>query len=326
MDFAYPRLARSWPKYGWWKPLITGLIGLALYLFFSLAFAVTLILLGFVFPAVFGTFLDDLGSLDIDLSDPLMFLFAIGSVALMLPAVLVATLIMGPRPMGLLSSVAGHLRWRWLLRCTMPALVIFGVVFGLTFAVVGPVLGEPLPVPVITSTTWVLVVLAVLMTPLQATAEEYVFRGYLMQLIGGWLKHPAWAILLPVPLFAIGHDYDVWGLADVAVFGVTAAWLTWRTGGLEAAIAAHVVNNTLLFLLGAFDIVDVNADSGSPFALLTTVLIMVVYSLVVVRMANREHILTAREAVPVEAPSAPAVAGEWADAQAGDRRRTTPPV
>jgi membrane protease YdiL (CAAX protease family) len=304
VDFAYPRLARSWPNYAWWKPLITGLIGFALYLFISLAFAITLIVLGIVFPDVFGSFLDDLGSLDIDLSDPVMFLFAIGSVALMLPALIVATLIMGPRPLGLLASVEAHLRWRWLFRCTVPALVIFGVVFGLTFLVVGPMIGEPTQPPVITSTTWALVVLALLLTPLQATAEEYVFRGFLMQLIGGWLKHPAWAILLPVPLFAIGHDYDLWGLADVAIFGVTAAWLTWRTGGLEAAIAAHVVNNTLLFLLGAFGLIDVNADSGSPFALGTTVVIMVAYSLTVVRLANREHIATAREAVPSAAPYA----------------------
>jgi hypothetical protein len=47
-------------------------------------------------------------------------------------------------------------------------------------------------------------VVILLLVPLQAAAEEYIFRGYLMQSIGRWLRHPAFAILLPVPLFVLG--------------------------------------------------------------------------------------------------------------------------
>jgi hypothetical protein len=61
--------------------------------------------------------------------------------------------------------------------------------------------------------------------------------------IGRWLRHPAFAILLPVPLFVLGHGYDLLGQIGVGLFAVAAGWLTWRTGGLEAAIALHVVNN-----------------------------------------------------------------------------------
>lgn len=307
MDFAFHRLARSWPKYAWWKPLLTALLGFIIYLGLSLAYATALIVLALAFPGLSGSFVDDLTTLSIDLADPLMFAFAIGSVALMLPSVILATLIMGPRPLGLLSSVAGRLRWRWLARCILPALVVYGVTFGLSFLVLDPLSGATPLSPVVTSTTWVLLALAVLITPLQATAEEYVFRGYLMQTVGGWLRHPAWAILLPVPLFAIGHDYDLWGLLDVAVFGAAAAWLTWRTGGLEAAIVAHVVNNTLLFVLGAFELVDVNASTGSPVALGITVVIMVTYSALVVRLAKRSSLQTTRTALP-ESPAAAPVA------------------
>ncbi|MCY7325053.1 MAG: CPBP family intramembrane metalloprotease [Microbacteriaceae bacterium] len=312
MDYAYHRLARSWPKYKWWKSLITALIGGAIFLLLSIIVGVGFIVGSFLAPDVFGNFNDLLTLGEIDLSDPITFAFAVGSIALLLPAVILATLIMGPRPLGLLSSVAGRLRWGWLARCIPTALLVYGVVFGLSFLVIDPLSGAGPLSPVITSTTWVLIALALVLTPLQATAEEYVFRGYLMQTIGGWLKHPAWAILLPVPLFAIGHNYDVWGLLDVSIFGVTAAWLTWRTGGLEAAIVAHVINNTTLFVLGAVGLADLNADTGSPIGLLVTVVIMVAYSALVVRVANRSGLVTTRTVLPPEPVPVPVPATDGA--------------
>ncbi len=300
MDYAYHRLTRSWPKYTWWKPLITALIGGAIFVLLSLVVAVAFMVGSYLAPDVFGGFDDVLSLGEIDLTDPGTFAFAVGSIALLLPAVILATLIMGPRPLGLLSSVAGRLRWGWIARCIPIALLVYGVVFGLSFLVIDPLTGAAPLAPVVTSTTWVLIVLALVLTPLQATAEEYVFRGYLMQTVGGWLKHPAWAILLPVPLFVFGHNYDVWGMLDVAIFAVTAAWLTWRTGGLEAAIVAHVINNTTLFVLGAIGLADLNADSGSPIGLLVTVVIMVAYSALVVRAANRSGLVTTRTVLPPE--------------------------
>lgn len=294
MDHAYHRLARSAPKYAWWKALVTGLIALALYIGLSLALAIAYIAGSLVLPEVFGDFLTTLSSMQLDLGDPLILAFALGSIALMLPAIIVARLIMGPRPVGLLSSVAGHLRWGWLARCIPLGLAVYALFFGLSFLVVDPLMGAAPISPAVTSSTLVLVIIAIVLTPLQATAEEYVFRGYLMQTIGGWLRHPLWAILLPVPLFAIGHDYDVWGLLDVSVFAIAAGWLTWRTGGLEAAIVAHVINNTTLFLLGAVGLSDINADSGSPVALLVTVAIMGSYSALVVWQAKRMRLVTTR--------------------------------
>jgi len=302
--FAYHRLARSWEGYAWWKPLVTAVIGAAIYLALSLVLGVVSLALAFAFPSFFGDFLEKLTSFDLDLSDPLIFAFTLGSIALLLPSVILATLIMGPRPIGLLSSAAGRLRWRWLLRCVPLALAVYAVVFGLSFLVLDPLTGaEPLRAAVGPSTI-ALIVLALVLTPIQATAEEYVFRGFLGQTIGGWLRHPAWAILLPVPLFAIGHDYDVWGILDVSIFAVFAGWLTWRTGGLEAAIAAHVVNNTILFVLGAFDLVDMNADSGSLYSLLTTLVIMAAYSALVVWQARRIALPTTRTLHPAAPPVA----------------------
>lgn len=304
-QYAYHRLGRSWTKYRWWKPLVTGAIALAIYGVFSLVLAGVFVGLAEIFPSVVGGFLDSLSTLDLDMSDPVVFVFALSSIALMLPSVLIASRIMGARPLGLLSSVAGRLRWGWLARCIPPALIAYGIVFGFSFLVIDPVLGSAPLNPTITATTWLLVALALVLTPLQATAEEYVFRGFLGQTVGGWLKHPAFAILLPVPLFALGHNYDLLGLIDVAIFAVVAGWLTWRTGGLEAAIVAHVLNNTLLFVLGAFSVVDLGATGGSPIGLLSTVVTMAIYATLVTRNVRRTGLITQRTIVYSAPPLVP---------------------
>lgn len=304
MTFAYHRLARSAPNYRWWKALVTGAIALAFYVVLSLVLTVVFVVIAALDPDGFGVHFDNLvnGGV-IDNSVPLILVFSLGSVALMLPAIILARLIMGPRPLGLISSVEGRLRWRWMLRLVVPALIAFGASFVLYLLVLPPLFGEPILPPVIGPTTWVMLGLVLLLVPLQATAEEYVFRGYLMQTLGGWLKHPAWAILIPVPLFMAGHIYDIWGLLDVGVFALFAGWITWRTGGLEAAIVAHVINNAAIFSVGAFGLVDVNASEGSPLGVLVTALTLGFYSWFVLRMSAKHGIYRVREAAPAVVPA-----------------------
>lgn len=305
VELAYHRLARSSSDYAWWRAIVAGLIGLAIFLVLSLVVSVAWFAVRISGqPQLLGdptALLEPL--LTLELTDPLTFALATVSIAVMLPSVFIARRIMGPRPVGLLSSVTGRLRWRWLMRCVPLALVSFGVVFGIQFLLPAPDGGGEVQA-VAVSTAVLLVVLALVLTPLQATAEEYVFRGWLMQTIGGWLRHPAWAILLPVPLFAIGHtQYGPLGLLDVSLFGLAAGYLTWRTGGLEAAIVAHVVNNTTLFILGAFGLVDNSGGEGSIVGLLSTAIIMGVFIALVTWQANRVGLERTRTVRPPEPPS-----------------------
>lgn len=244
---AFHRLIFARRRSGWWTPLVTGILGLAIYLGF-LVFVMVVIGI-----ALFrdSARLDDLARLGqsggVDMGDPLMVAILLGTIALMLPAYILASLIVNGRRVGLVSSAAGRLRWRWMLLCGALAVVVSVVLTAVGFLLPGgmeePGAGGPAP-------TWPITLLIVLLlVPVQAAAEEYIFRGYLMQSIGRWLRHPAFAILLPVPLFVLGHGYDLLGQIGVGLFAVAAGWLTWRTGGLEAAIALHVVNNLSAFLL-----------------------------------------------------------------------------
>ena len=99
-----------------------------------------------------------------------------------------------------------------------------------------------------TGTTALLALIVILTTPLQAAGEEYAFRGYLTQAVGSITRSTWLAVLLPALVFAAVHGaQNVPLFFDRFMFGVIAGWLVIRTGGLEAGIALHVLNNLLAF-------------------------------------------------------------------------------
>lgn len=242
----YHRLAQSWRKPRWWKPLAGLLLAAVFWVLMFLTALVPFVMSGVGDPPLEDEPLDFYRETDLGLG-----LFMI---ALMLPAIMLGFRVMGCAPLGLLSSVAGRVRWAWMARCCVPALLAYSiavgaaVLFGHTEAV------EPEGYRF----SWLLLLLALLLVPLQAAAEEYVFRGGMMQTVGAWLKHPAWAILLPVPLFMIGHEYDLPGQVSMLIFAVACGWITWKTGGLEAAVVLHVVNNLVVFGMGLAGLSDMN--------------------------------------------------------------------
>jgi membrane protease YdiL (CAAX protease family) len=199
------------------------------------------------------------------------------------------------RPPGTLSSVVSRLRWDWLARCVPVALV--AVVLGeaaqaLTFLATGVDPGYEwagwdrfLPA--------MIVVLA--LVPLQASAEEYAFRGWILQAFGAYLRSPWPGILAGAAAFTALHGYTDWGIAYVFSFGVLMGWLAVATGGLEAPIALHVTNNVLAFgVSAASGELDSALEQGSlPWqSVVGTVVQFAVYILVIPRMARKRAIQT----------------------------------
>ena len=95
-------------------------------------------------------------------------------------------------------------------------------------------------------------VICLILIPLQCIAEEYVFRGFLMQTFGSWFKIPVVSIIAQAVIFAAGHPYDLLGVLDIFIVGVILGLIAYKTNGLEAGSALHSINNLSLFYLIAF--------------------------------------------------------------------------
>jgi membrane protease YdiL (CAAX protease family) len=292
----YHRLLRADPGYRWWRPLVALLLLGTFILLGTLIVLVIGLVIGLSTGEVaVATLAEDLMALAlVDAASPLSLFVGLGSVAVWLPAVPLALLCAGIRPVGLLHSVLFRFRWRWLLACLLPAGVVMGATLALTFWVLPVVGGESLgPVTTVAPNLIVSLVIIVLLVPFQAAAEEFVFRGLLMQVVGAWLRWLPFAVVISTVLFAFGHVYDIWGILDVGVFGITAALITWRTGGLEAAIVLHALNNISSFAVlasGVYGGTVVEQGGGSPIALVVTVVTMVGYALWIDRMATRRRL------------------------------------
>lgn len=164
-------------------------------------------------------------------------------------AILVNLALHGLGP-GWLMSVARRIRWRFFLACfglSVVALLATVIVSSLVPQGGGAELsGEP---NAFTTTTRDFLIVIVILTPLQAAGEEFAFRGYLMQAFGGLFDNRAAAVLLSSLLFALAHGIgqDLPIFVDRLAFGLVAGALVILTGGLEAGIAMHVLNNFLAF-------------------------------------------------------------------------------
>jgi membrane protease YdiL (CAAX protease family) len=191
-----------------------------------------------------------------------------------------------------LSSVVPKLRWKFMAACgavAVVALVAQVVVGALLPTSANPEAStEPNP---LTGTTIALIVVVVLTTPFQAAGEEYAFRGYLLQAVGALARHKWVSILLTALLFAVAHlQFSPPLFFDRFMFGLIAAWLVIRTGGLEAGIALHVLNNWLAFGFAiAFTDLESALDPGevSWWNVPVTLTQSLIYAVLVLWVARR---------------------------------------
>lgn len=300
-DLPFHRLALADHRHRPWAPLIEGALSGGVYLGASIFFTVLLLLGMFAFrPELTDSFMT--GDPDqMNMADPWLLVLLFGSVAIWLPIALFARWVMRPRPMGLIWSVTGRIRWKYLFLTMGVAAAIYLVIqvgLSLLLSALAPqeqgLEFEPQP------WWWLSLILMLLIVPIQCTAEEVVFRGYLAQMLGRWLRHPLFAILLPVPLFMLGHLYDIWGQLSVGMMALVAGWVVWRTGGLEAAIALHIVNNIFATVTVLFVPFDPQAQSESVgwFGFLVTAVMQVSFGLIAIWIAKRQGLaVTRRSAV-----------------------------
>lgn len=319
-ELPYHRLYRAQPGYRWWRPLVA-LLMTALF-FFGVNIALSVVIIVVLFST--GTLTWEVAAdpeamtqlLLPDMAQPWTLAFALGAIILVLPFVPLALRIAGIRPTGvrvsILHSVRYRLRWRWLLSMLGWSAVLWTLLTAAQIAI-GFAAGEgPSPFSIDPATYAVSLVIVLLLVPVQAATEEYLYRGVLLQSIGAWVPWSAVAILITALLFSLSHIYDLWGLLQVGLMGVGFAYVTIRTGGLEAAIAFHTVNNVGSFAITGTGVftggeTGTTTETGGPVAAVAQLVTVVLWVLVVEWRARALKVeRLSRVEVPVPVPGIPA--------------------
>lgn len=196
------------------------------------------------------------GDYRLDLADGVsaldMLVLNLGLAGLIGWAALLVRLVYGVRPRWLSSTRPG-LRWRWLFRCVLMAIVVWSLL--LVAGTWGAIALRKSPLD---AGVWAFLAVVLLTTPLQAAGEEYLFRGLLLQGLGALRLPVAVVCGLNGLLFATAHlQFDPKLFADRVLLGVVLSFLAIKTGGLEAPIAIHTIYNLAsLIPAGFLDTVD----------------------------------------------------------------------
>lgn len=276
------------PRTRWWKGLLSILIVIVGILLFTTIGGLVAAIVDLVIGAQDA---NDLASGLIVMTPVVLLATNLSIVAAAALSIIAHRFVSGVR-MGFFHSLRPGFRWRWLWISTAIA-----APFYLAFA--GLNLLDPAYRIEMSSSALAFLAVIVLTTPLQAAAEEYMFRGVVQRAAGSWLRSPRWALIVgtvvSASIFSAVHfAADPWLIAYYFLFGVGLSILAQLTGGLESGIAIHTANNIFLLAVSAFTGsmdagFDRSAGVGSPVLLLPIVMLAIVIA-ILAAVARRKRL------------------------------------
>ncbi len=252
---SYITFTRDLEGYAWYKPILV----LLLAFFFQTCASVILAVLYFLIKVNNGLTLMDAADIlsggydTMDVYSPEGALYMLGSLAAFVPAIWLASLIVKNRKFSTYGSVCPgfdiKLFGKMLLAGIVPVAIPVAIftIYGADYT------GE------IKFTVLGFIVCTAL-TLFQCIAEEYVFRGLIMQTVGGWTRNVIIAIIIQAVIFASGHPYSIYGVIEVFIAGILLGTVAHITDGLEASSAAHFLNNITIFWLNGFGFQTISTE------------------------------------------------------------------
>ena len=289
----YPQMWRT-PAWRGWRPIVAFVVGL---ITFVLVLAI-IPTIGIIVDISSGRYTADefmagiqQGKMDIT---PAIFIANNIGLAALIPLSYLWGKVFFKQRAGFLSSVIGKFRWNWFGRLLLVLAPFWIITNGIDiFLALNS--GE---LELMWGADSVVLLAGVLLTtPLQCVGEEYAMRGFFNRTVASFLTHPIAAPMLGAVVSSL-----IFVAAHVAsdpllnlfyfLFGMVACWMTWRTGGLEAAAAMHIVNNLTALSLAPFtDISEMfNREAGvaTPVMMIST-LIPMVLGVIMVEFMVRRH-------------------------------------
>ena len=178
------------------------------------------------------------------------------SIVMMLAGLALAMRFLHHRP--LMTLVSPERRFAW--RRAGQAAVVWGII-GLVAAVVEHGLyPERYYLSFDRCAFFVFAAIAVVLTPIQTTTEELLFRGYVMQALSLFMRRPFAIAVVSALVFTLPHLMNpevrhgaLLLAASYFTIGLLLAVITLRDGRLELAIGVHAANNLMLALVANYE-------------------------------------------------------------------------
>ena len=244
----YITFPKTFENYRWYKPILVFIVSLIImFILSAVILGVFYLLVGFDFiRLVFQGGYEALTS-------PLAILFADLLIIVFIPSLYLASKVVKDRPFSSYSSSRGGWNFKLYFKALVIPLILYIIYAGAETAITGPE----------GTSQFSIAFLAVILisVPLQSIAEEYIFRGLIMQTLGSWFRIPVLAIVLQAIIFALGHGYNSIGVFETLISGLGFGFFAWKTNGLEVSSALHTANN---FTAGLFIMLGLQASTSSP--------------------------------------------------------------
>lgn len=235
----------------------------------------------------------------LNLSTGLEFFFLFFPFFMVLAALILGFGVFMNRPVNELIRLTGGPRWKKMLQAGLIWLILQGATdLLLSRFLPGAYRLDFQWKPWLIMNAWLL-----LYVPVQTAAEEFFFRGFLMDMLGGWHKGRWIALWLPALIFTLLHvpnpELKKYGIAlmlpQYLAMALFLGYLSYRDQGLEAAWGVHIANNwygiALVNLQGssipsdsAFTLVDYRPLLGG----ITMLFSMLIFLSVQSRMEKRQ--------------------------------------
>ncbi|MBQ6099998.1 MAG: CPBP family intramembrane metalloprotease [Methanobrevibacter sp.] len=253
---------KTFDNYKWYKPLLVIVVGFIIMLLIQ-------VVITLVFYGAFGSnFIMSIahGGYEVLNTEMGQIFTDLGVIAL-IPSLYIASRLVKDRPFSSYSSSRGGWNYKLYFKALIIPLILHVIVQGADAALKGP--------QGVNHFSVLFLIICLILVPLQCIAEEYVFRGLLMQTFGSWFNIPILALVIQAIIFAVVHGYNSLGIFAVFISGLIFGFFAWKTNGIEVSSALHTANNLILSLFVMFGI---HSSTSSPG--LNDVVISIVFQLI----------------------------------------------
>ena len=260
-------LPTTFENYKWYKPILVFIIGVIIYVILSL-------ILTLIFDMVYGEHFTNLlinSGYEVMNSD-LGQIFSDLGVIVMIPSLYIAAKIVKDRPFSSYTSSYGGWNYKLYLKALVIPFIIMIIFEGISIAFNGPEGSNHFSIGFF--------IACLILVPLQCIAEEYVFRGLIMQTFGSWFKIPVLAVVLQAIVFAAIHGYNSLGNVAILISGILMGIIAWKSDGIEVSSAMHTVNNFLIAMTVMFGLTESSSTIQLTDTLVTIALDVIIFAAV----------------------------------------------